>query len=232
MSERQKIIDKVRALLAKTVSNGCSEHESMAAAAKAQQMMDEYDLLHLDLKEKSSFTTTENKNAKYNMVKRVLTGNVAKFCHCRVIYIDKDAVIFGHDSDVLMAEWLTETLERFINRELRAHIKKAGYMPPQEAKSEKNGFLVGALTRIIERLEELTPKEMNESMNALIISKTAEVDAKYEEYKAALGSKIVPIQFSNKKWCSDTGLASGKDAGDKATFSRPITAKTAATMIS
>jgi hypothetical protein len=41
---RKKISAKIRALLAKTVENGCTEEEAVAAAAKAAELLDLYDL--------------------------------------------------------------------------------------------------------------------------------------------------------------------------------------------
>lgn len=44
MSERESICGKIRALRAKTVENGCTEEEAMAAAAKAAEMLARYNL--------------------------------------------------------------------------------------------------------------------------------------------------------------------------------------------
>lgn len=46
----QRIIDKIRAMLAKTVDNGCTEAEAMAALEMAQTMMDQYEVTEDDLK--------------------------------------------------------------------------------------------------------------------------------------------------------------------------------------
>ena len=52
-SERQEIAAKVRALLAKTVDKGCTEQEAVAAASKAKELMDRYqvDLSEAELEE-------------------------------------------------------------------------------------------------------------------------------------------------------------------------------------
>jgi len=39
---REALFDKIRALLAKTVENGCTEHEMLASLAKARAMRDAY----------------------------------------------------------------------------------------------------------------------------------------------------------------------------------------------
>src|SRR6516165_9549940 len=44
MANRESVIDKIRALLAKTVENGATEAEMMAALDKAAAMRDAYDI--------------------------------------------------------------------------------------------------------------------------------------------------------------------------------------------
>lgn len=44
MTDREKIAARIRALLAKTVENGCTEDEAIAAAAKAAELLALYDL--------------------------------------------------------------------------------------------------------------------------------------------------------------------------------------------
>ncbi len=49
MSEREKMLDKVRALMAKTVENGCTEQEEMAALAKARALIDAFEISDSEL---------------------------------------------------------------------------------------------------------------------------------------------------------------------------------------
>jgi hypothetical protein len=44
MPDRNSIIEKIRALLSKTVENGCTEAEMMAALERAAAMQDAYDI--------------------------------------------------------------------------------------------------------------------------------------------------------------------------------------------
>lgn len=50
-TNRDKLIHKIRALMAKTVENGCTEAEMMAAMSMAQAMMDAYDVSLDDIEE-------------------------------------------------------------------------------------------------------------------------------------------------------------------------------------
>ena len=219
---RENVIKKVIALLAKTVENGCSEAEAMIAAAKAKQMIDEYDIKDHDLNEQHKFSTYDKKNSRYNYLKRNLSIPIAHFYNCKAIYIGADMVIFGRDSDVIMAQWLIETLEKYINRELRIYINSKGYLDKEDTKAETNGFLIGAINRITERLEALTPTENMESMNALVVVKNAEVEEKYQQFKKATGLEFLPDTLNNTRYCTTEGVEKGKETGDKANFSRAV----------
>ena len=45
----EKAARRILALLAKTVANGCTEHEALAAAKRALELMDEYRLTQSNL---------------------------------------------------------------------------------------------------------------------------------------------------------------------------------------
>ncbi|HEY2526666.1 MAG TPA: DUF2786 domain-containing protein [Xanthobacteraceae bacterium] len=49
MTDRDDILRKIRALLLKTVANGCSMEEALAAHAKARKLIDEYEVSHEEL---------------------------------------------------------------------------------------------------------------------------------------------------------------------------------------
>jgi hypothetical protein len=49
LTDREKLLRKIRALLAKTVATGCPVEEALAAHAKAQALIDEYQVGHEEL---------------------------------------------------------------------------------------------------------------------------------------------------------------------------------------
>ena len=48
-AKREKLLAKIRALLAMTEENGCTEAEAMSAAAAADKLLQEYDLTYSDV---------------------------------------------------------------------------------------------------------------------------------------------------------------------------------------
>lgn len=60
-SEREKVAARIRALAAKTVENGCTEDEAIAAAAKLVEMLSRYNMtLDEAMMRESPFTTSRN----------------------------------------------------------------------------------------------------------------------------------------------------------------------------
>ena len=49
MTDRDIVLRKIRALLQKTIANGCPVEEAMAAHAKAQILIDKYQVSHEEL---------------------------------------------------------------------------------------------------------------------------------------------------------------------------------------
>ena len=49
IDSRKKMLERVRAIVAKTIDNGCTESEAMAALAKAQELMAAYDISEAEL---------------------------------------------------------------------------------------------------------------------------------------------------------------------------------------
>src|SRR6476660_3391736 len=46
---RDSLVEKIRALMSKTIENGCTEHEALAALDKTRAMMDAYEVTEADL---------------------------------------------------------------------------------------------------------------------------------------------------------------------------------------
>jgi hypothetical protein len=54
MNNRESLLNKIRALLSKTRSNGCTEPEALAALAKASAMMSAYNVSDAELRSEAS----------------------------------------------------------------------------------------------------------------------------------------------------------------------------------
>src|SRR6266542_4046586 len=102
-TQREGLLEKIRGLLAKTLDNGCTESEAMAALDKARAMMDAYAVSESELnltKEEKAILRREPPGTKDpHRIKWRLTYAVARFCGCRG-WREKGAQVFcGLPSD-------------------------------------------------------------------------------------------------------------------------------------
>jgi Protein of unknown function (DUF2786) len=124
--ERENVLNKIRALLAKTMNAGCTEAEAMTALGKAQAMRDAYQVteaeLNLTREEKAIFRREPPGTKDPHRIKWFLLSAVSEFCNCtgfRQMQRDGGGIIFcGLPSDAQLASWLLDTLTGFVQAEL------------------------------------------------------------------------------------------------------------------
>ena len=208
---RKKLLERIKAILAKTMANGCTEAEAMAALAKARELMATYEIDEKELdafsKEKTTTFATENRDP-YE-IKRNLCVNVGKFTRCKA-YSDRAEVInfAGKESDIVFAAWLLDTLQMFVMRELRAYQKK---LITEKGISHSNNltsasFVAGCAHRINERLKELAPLDWAKTQE-LIVSE--------------LGMQLTKARGRSRN-LSEKDAKAGYKAGEHARFDRPV----------
>ena len=208
---RKKLLERIKAILAKTMANGCTEAEAMAALAKARELMATYEIDEKELdafsKEKTTTFATENRDP-YE-IKRNLCVNVGKFTRCKA-YRDRENVInfAGKESDIVFAAWLLDTLQMFVMRELRAYQKK---LITEKGISHSNNltsasFVAGCAHRINEKLKELAPLDWAKTQE-LIVSE--------------LGMQLTKSRGRSRN-LSEKDAKAGYKAGEHARFDRPV----------
>src|ERR1700730_8571996 len=84
---REEMIEKIRALMAKTVDRGCTEPEALAALDKARAYMDAYEVTEDELrlsKEETAILRSEPAGSRdAHNVKFYLATAIADFCNCK-----------------------------------------------------------------------------------------------------------------------------------------------------
>src|SRR6516225_810723 len=123
---REKMLDKIRALLSKTTENGCTEEEYLAALAKARALMDTYEITEADLqltKEEGVVLRKEMTGTDPHHIKWSMSRAVGEFCDCRA-WRDRDGklVFLGLASDTQFATLLLDHLAGFVLTELTDHL--------------------------------------------------------------------------------------------------------------
>jgi len=242
-SDRDALVLKVRALFAKTTSNGATEHEMLAAIAKARQIMDAHEISDGELCSPCDEPIESRAYAKSrNELRLTLSIGVARFCECRT-WINRsyqwkwkkrkllsdiervlveEIVFFGQRSDVIFADWLLDSLECFVKRSTAAFMSSEKRLEDRRSTDlRRRSFQHGCAERIVEKLLQFAPK--SESMedpgseNALVASKRGRIDAELEK----LGLKMRNTR-GRRIHINPDALNAGSAAGDAACFSRPV----------
>lgn len=229
-SNRDNLLKKIRALMAKTIENGCTEAEAMSALSMAQTMMDAYDVTEADLqdtKADSAIHETMKDMRDPHHIRTYLTVAISNFTNVRAYKHEYRSQKFkynfiGLQSDVDFAVWLTETLTMFTQNELKKYIWGNDYtsLPPNEKRPIIVGFVMGCCNRINDRLNELIEKSEarnNVNSNALMVIKDQLIERKMNE----LGLKLRDSRTRTSR-TNHNAYDAGRAAGDRASFGRPM----------
>jgi Protein of unknown function (DUF2786) len=127
MADRNSIIEKIKALLAKTTENGATEAEMLSALDKASAMMDTYDITDADVqlaKDEAAMLHASDPH----QIKWRLNGGVAAFCNVKIYRSRGETGLkcIGLPSDIQFALWLLDSLADFVFAELYAKPSEHG----------------------------------------------------------------------------------------------------------
>jgi hypothetical protein len=226
---RDKMLDKIRALLSKTTENGCTQEEELAALTKARALMDAYEVTEADLQLAKDEGVIMRKGSPDDphSIKFYMIRAIAEFCDCQG-WRDRDGklVFLGLPSDARFASWLLDHLAGFVLTELADHLM-GDIAVGAPRRQVINGFVGGITGRISERLYKLRKplQAASENSRALVVVKQTLIKAKLKE----LG-----IRFRTSGSCrqQDAGShAAGRSAGDRASFGRPVSGRAGALRI-
>ena len=207
---RKKILERIKSILSKTMENGCTEGEAMAALAKARELMATYEIDEKELEEvaeKAQIHKTASSDP-YE-IKRGLCVNVGRFTSCKAFRDREDVINFaGKPGDIIFATWLLDTLQRFIMRELRNYqkekIKKGAFHSNNLTSSS---FVAGCAYRINEKLKELAPINWATTQELIV-----------KELNMSLTKSR-----SRDRNINEAAANAGMNAGSHARFDRPVT---------
>lgn len=146
MTDMNKMIDKVRKLLA-LAGNNPSEEEAQAAALKAQKLIAQYNLdLSNETGEQISYKLVEAIHSNNEGFRKHLAPIVANNFRCKAIMIGNKVNFFGRDGDVDACVATFNYLYRVchnIGERLERQARKEGRSTRGVANSYYQGFMVG-----------------------------------------------------------------------------------------
>ncbi|SDZ19204.1 Protein of unknown function [Amycolatopsis xylanica] len=211
----EKMLGRVRALLAKAESTGFPE-EAEALSAKAQELMTRHALDRVLVEADTAAEDLPGArrlwlDTPYVDAKALLADVVARANRCKVIFSAWGFVtIVGDENDLDAVELLTTSLLVQATRAMVA----SGKQSSSRSRSYRQSFLVAYATRIGERLEKATETTIAESADAerllpVLASHQAKVDKVFDTLFPTVRGKNV--SFSNGE-----GWHAGRAAADRA----------------
>jgi hypothetical protein len=226
MADRNSIIEKIKALLAKTTANGATEAEMLSALDKASAMMDAYDITDADVqdaKDEAAMLHADPPDLKdpHNIKWRLCYG-VRQFCNVEIYRSRHETGLncIGLPNDVQFAMWLLDSLADFVFAELYAHL--IGCLAPQsERRIIIRSFTAACCERITDRLLALVERSKaarTSNGRELVVIKDAAI-------KACMKDRNIHIRTCSGHAPSTVDAAAqsaGRAAGDRATFGRPV----------
>ncbi len=215
-----KLRTRLQGLRAKTIDNGCTEGEALAAAAKVAELLDRYDLALSDVEIREA--PCERREYETRHRKRIplddCIGAIADFCDCRV-WREKNAagegryVFFGLPPDIEAAQYLTEVIDTAVRSELGRYKTSAGYRQfrHQERHVANASFALGMIASIADRLTAMKTERDSANIASgreLVVVKASVVDAELER----LGLQLRTVQ-STGRMVSPRAYDAGGEAG-------------------
>lgn len=225
---RDKLIAKIRALLAKTEDAGCTEDEALAAAAKAADLMDKYHVERAELESGDTDFSWSKIKPQYKWhcdIYHWIAPAIAKFtgtvpARHTIWHGGKQEIrfsFFGETSDALFARWLCSALSDFVLAGAKLHPKG---LNRKRINLWRRSYMAGAGFRISERLNEITAARMQAAQSSgtalTLADRTAVANARLE----ADG----PLGTVRAKRLRLVGGAyeAGRERGDCASFDKPL----------
>lgn len=218
-----KLRTRIQGLRAKTIDNGCTEGEAMAAAAKVAELLDRYDLSLTDVEIREA--PCEERIYETHLKKRIpldeCVGAIAAFCDCRV-WREKNAagearfVFFGLRSDVEVAHYLAEVIDGAVRAELGRYKVSADYkrFRHQERHLANASFTLGMCASIADRLVAIKAERdrvIRSNGRGLVVLKAAVVDTELER----LGLKLRTVESDAGRMISPMAFDAGGAAGER-----------------
>lgn len=167
------IIEKIRALRARTETAGCTEDEAMEAASMIARLMSKYDLTDEDVTAAEETgagvgtadlgQTTKHRDKSLDYV----AGAIARLTETKIVVTSTKSGgrttqsafrVYGMDADREMATYLMEVVRGAASRGWHDHSKATG----QTSTAARNSFRLGVCVRVAARINEVAQEREDE----------------------------------------------------------------------
>ena len=232
-SKKASIVAKIKALLAKTRDNGCTEAEAEAAAILASKLMQEYDIELKDTQdiEQDKYGKRERDFAGGSWRRRSFhevintVGCIAYYFDCKVWYNTK-LIYFGSKDDTEMSHEMTDMIRQAMDNAWEQNKEMVHSENPHiHGRALRSSFLLGMSRRLNEKFFELKTERTaiaNQRVTgtSLVVIKNQIVEQKYNAFLQSAGIKLG--KGVAKKATVNTAFQRGKQAADRIDINRKL----------
>jgi hypothetical protein len=231
--ELAKVKERIRNMAARTVSAGCTEAEANQAMIKVGELLEQYNLSmsEVDVRAETCIQMVCGTGKLKLAQHAVFTFSLGRFCNVKC-WSSKAAkewtfVFFGLESDVQMASYLFQVIDRAMATEVARYKHTPEYQfASVHRKRLSNSFQNGFAYRINERLARLSyDAEVARQANPTMSSSTALVvvakSKRVEEEFRKTGTRL-RMRTNATRTTEHGSAAAGRAAGDKVNLSRPV----------
>jgi hypothetical protein len=238
-SELDRIKLKIKALAAKTVDNGCSEAEAMAAMQGVGRLLRQYNLTmsELDVRQTPCKTIEIKVDGTRHRISNCL-GNIGGFTDTKPYFQNHGPstvfYFFGQEQDLDMAQYVFKVCKAAIDSETHRFKSTPEYRVLGGGRSATTSFQHGLTDKLNQRMRQMKKEETTElhareaeqhaergaaapTSTALVVLKKQLIE---QEFKAH-GPKLRYARVS-RTVRSRTAYGAGLAAGDRVNLSRPI----------
>jgi hypothetical protein len=217
--DRKNIIQKIAALQAKTVENGCTEEEALAAADMVGRLLDKYGLSmsDIEIKERDDITLGRTEARRGDPLRWALNA-LAAFYDVEVWQNDNRFEFLGFPEDVQAVLWLAgvlrDTCERDLKRYKKEDVRAIAMSLAGKGRTVGHSFRTGFFVRVGERLAELKAERdaANESTGReLVVVKGAVVKQKMADAGIQTQSRKISTRSQDTE-----AYGRGREAGSRA----------------
>lgn len=217
-TDLDKLKGRLQALRAKTVTNGCTEEEALAAAAKVAELLDRHDLSlsDLEIREETCAQSAIVTNKKQRQPISACIPAIAAFCDCKV-WREKDAdgriryVFFGLRPGIEMAHYVHDVIALAMRGAWEQYAGSQRFI--RYGHDEKGSFLFGMAASIADKLMTMKAERDDAirigSGRDLVVIRQAVVESEF----AKLDLDLRPGRASGKKVAAgafEAGQAAGR----------------------
>jgi hypothetical protein len=228
-TELARVKARIKALADKTVSNGCTEAEAMAAAEMVGRLLERYALSmeEIDVREERCVQIKIPLGGKQRRPIDSCVTAIARFCDCKVWLARDEAlphyVFFGFAADTTLTQYLFNVIDRAMQSSLTEFRMRRPRLTGIELRTASKSFQHGMATRIADRLDEMhRTREANVAAQratgtALILVKHQVVEDAFRETEIRLVSagRLGHARING-------AFRHGQAAGDRVNLNRPV----------